>query len=89
MKQQIKKIGFWIICAIGAILFLYVALFTISVIPAIIFSPFIIFETIKDNGWSEISLYYKLVIICGGLIFTVIVLKELWSFIKWVKNKIK
>ena len=89
MRQQIKKIGFWIACTIGVILFLYAALFTISVIPAIILSPFIIFETIKDGGWSEISPYYKLVIICGGFIFIGIVLKELWSFIKWVKEKIK
>lgn len=87
MNQQIKKVGLWIAGIIGFILLIYAVLFTISVIPAIILSPFFIFEIIKEGGWSEISLYYRLVIICAGLIFVGIVIKELWLLIKWIKKR--
>lgn len=89
MNQQIKKTGLWVAGIIACILLIYVAVFTVSVIPAIILSPFFIFEVIKDGGWSGISLYYKLVIVSGGLIFVSIVIKELWLFIRWVKEKIE
>lgn len=84
-----KKVGLWIVGIVGFILLIYAAFFAISVIPAIILSPFIIFEIIKEGGWSEISLWYKLIIICGGLIFIGIVIKEFWPFIKWIEEKIK
>mgnify|MGYP001591203544 CR=1 FL=1 len=89
MNQQIKQIGLWIAGAIEGILLIYVVILIIPVIPAIGLSPFIIFEIIKDGGWSEISLYYKLIIICGSLIFTGAVIKELWSLVIWIKEKIK
>ena len=84
-----KKQGLWIAGIIGGVLLIYVAVFTISVIPAIMLSPFVILEIIKDGGWSAISLYYKLIIICGSLIFMGIVMKELWLFIKWIREEIK
>jgi len=89
MNQKTKKVGLWIVGIIGFILVIYISFFAISVIPAIILSPFIIFEIIKEGGWSEISLWYKLVIICGGSIFLGIVTKGFWPFIKWIKEKIK
>lgn len=89
MNQQIKRAVLWIAGIVGFIALAYVAIFTISVIPAIMLSPFFIYEIIKEGGWSEVPLYYKLVIICGGLIFAGIVMKELWSFVEWIKEKIK
>ena len=89
MNQQIKKAVLWIAGILGFLALVYVAIFSISVIPAIILSPFFIYEIIKENGWSEVPLYYKLVIICGGLIFTGIVMKELRSLIVWINEKIK
>jgi hypothetical protein len=82
MNQQIKKAALWMASIIGFIALVYVAIFTISVIPAIILSPIFIYEIMKEGGWSEVPLYYKLVIICGGLIFAGIVVKELWSFVE-------
>lgn len=78
MKNSLKKIIKWIIGTflgiLGLYLFLCLAFFAISVIPSIIFSPIIVYGIIKDpSSWSDISLYYKLVIIFGVIIFLGIV----------------
>lgn len=88
MNQKAKKIIIWIATILAGILFIYLIFFTISVIPTIILSPFIVYELVKEGGWAEIPLYYKLVIICGGLIFIGIILKVLGLF-KWIEDKLK
>ena len=88
MNKLISKTGSWILGIIGLVLFIYIGLFAISVIPAIILSPFIVFEILKDGGWLELSLYYKIVIVFGGTIFTTIVLRELFNLLRWLKSKL-
>lgn len=89
MSQQMKKVGLWIAGIVGFILLIYLAFFAISVTPTIILSPFIVFEIIKEGGWSELSLWHKLLIICGSSIFVGIIIKEFWPLVGWIKEKIK
>ena len=82
MKNSLKKIIKWIIETflgiLGFYLFLCLAFFAISVIPSIIFSPFIVYEIIKDpSNWSDISLYSKLVITLGSIIFLGIIIIQI------------
>lgn len=88
MNQQIKKVVVWVVSIIGGILLIYLIFFIISVMPAIILSPVVVYELIKEGGWAEIPLYYKFVIICSGLIFIGIILKTLGLF-KWIEEKLK
>ncbi|MFA5359969.1 MAG: hypothetical protein WC349_03375 [Patescibacteria group bacterium] len=88
MNQKANEILKWIAIIFAGILFIYLIFFAISIIPTIILSPFIIYELVKEGGWAEIPLYYKLVIICGGLIFIGIILKVL-GLSKWIEDKLK
>ena len=90
MTEQTKKIITWIITITAGILLICLAFFAISIIPAIILSPAIIYDLIREpESWSELSLYYKIVIISGSLVLAGIVVKELIGLVIWIKNKLK
>ena len=88
MESKSKKIVIYVSTILAGILLIYLIFFAISVIPAIILAPFIVYESIKEGNWGEIPLYYKLIIICGGLILVSIILKMLGLF-EWIENKLK
>ena len=84
MKNIFKNILLYIL----GILFLCLAFFAISVIPSILFSPFLIYEFIKNpSSWLEISSYYKIIIILGTLIFSGIIILEIRKLIKYIRKK--
>ena len=88
MTNKLKKIITWIIAIPLSVVIIYLTFFTISVIPAVLLSPAIIYDLIKNpNSWHNISLYYKLVIMFSTTILTGTVLKELFNFFIWIKNK--
>ena len=84
MKNIFKNILLYIL----GILFLYVAFFVVSVVPSILFSPFLIYEFIKNpHSWSEISFYYQIIIILGTLIFLGIIVLEINKLIKYIRKE--
>ncbi len=90
MKDLPKNIIKWIIGIFMGILCIYFMFFAISIIPSTIFSPVIVYEIIKDpSSWSDISFYYKLVIIFGAIIFLGIIIIEIIKLIRFIKDKMK
>ncbi|MBA3047369.1 hypothetical protein FP830_03490 [Candidatus Falkowbacteria bacterium] len=90
MTKNTKKFINWIIGIFLLIPCIYLVFFAVSIIPSTIFSPVIVYEIVKDpSSWSDISLYYKLVIIFGAIIFLGIIVIEIIKLIKFIKDKIK
>ncbi len=84
MQKLLKSISEWIL----GVFFIYLMFLVISIIPAIPLSPFILYEFIKNpSTWSDLHIYYQIVVTIGTIIFLGIIAIEINKLIQCLRRK--